>query len=99
MAEIAFIEALQGNAVRDIGRYQVYTDFEDTQTVVFIHNPTGWGEHKYVFAITEAHTYIVAAPRGGRLTTKRSSRATQPLRENAHAAPGEDTFGLRATDS
>jgi hypothetical protein len=62
MAEIAFMEALQGKAVREIGRYQVYTDFENTRTVVFIHNPTGWGEHKYIFAITEAHTYIVAAP-------------------------------------
>jgi hypothetical protein len=55
--EMAFIAALQGEAVREIGRYQVYSDFRETRTVVFIHEPTGWDQHKYVFAVTGGHTY------------------------------------------
>ncbi len=60
--ERAFLAALQGQAVREIGKYQVYTDYRENETVVFIHEPTGRTCHKYIFAITEAHTYIVAAP-------------------------------------
>jgi hypothetical protein len=60
--EQAFIEALQGKEVREIDRYQVYTDYSETETVVFIHEPTGRSEHKYIFAVTNGHTYMVAAP-------------------------------------
>jgi hypothetical protein len=60
--EKAFIEALQGKDVREIGRYQVYSDYCENETVVFIHEPTGRSNHKYIFAVADGHTYIVAAP-------------------------------------
>ncbi len=60
--ETAFIAALQGEDVREINRYQVYSDYRENETVVFIHDPTGRDNHKYIFAIAEGHTYIVAAP-------------------------------------
>lgn len=60
--EQAFIEALQGKDVREIGRYQVYSDYRENETVVFIHEPTGRSNHKYIFAVADGHTYIVAAP-------------------------------------
>jgi|GEM_PF-3323311 len=62
--EQAFIEALQGKAIFEIGRYQVYSDISDDQTVVFIHNPSGYGEHKYIEASIDGHRFIVAAPTG-----------------------------------
>lgn len=60
--EIAFLTALQGKTVREIGRYQVYSDYRKNETVVFIHEPTGRSYHKYIFAETKGRTYIVAAP-------------------------------------
>lgn len=61
--EALFIAALQGEeAVTEIGPYQVYSDYSARKTVVFIHDPTGQQEHKYIFANTGQHTYIVAAP-------------------------------------
>ncbi len=60
--ERSFIEALQGKDVREIGRYQVYSDYRENETVVFIHEPTGRSNHKYIFAVADGHTYIVAAP-------------------------------------
>ena len=58
----AFVAALRGEDVRAIGKYQVYSDYRDNETVVFIHDPTGQSNHKYIFASTGKHTYIVAAP-------------------------------------
>jgi hypothetical protein len=58
----AFVAALRGEDVRAIGKYQVYSDYRDNETVVFIHDPTGQSDHKYIFANTRSHTYIVAAP-------------------------------------
>jgi hypothetical protein len=60
--EALFIAALRGETVTEIGRYQVYSDYTPGKTVVFIHNPTGQHEHKYIFAKTGQHTYVVAAP-------------------------------------
>jgi len=60
--EAAFIAALRGEDVREIDRYQVYSDYREGETVVFIHEPTGRCEHKYIFAKADGHTYIVAAP-------------------------------------
>lgn len=55
-------EALCGRHVREIGRYQVYSDYRSGETVVFVHDPSGVSDHKYIFAHTSQHTYIVAAP-------------------------------------
>lgn len=62
--ERALIAVLQGKAVNEIGKYQVYSDYREKETVVFILNPSGCSEHKYIFAegIDHTHTYIVAAP-------------------------------------
>lgn len=62
MMDRAFVAALRGEDVREIGKYQVYSDYRENETVVFIHDPTGQSEHKYIFARTEGHTYRVAAP-------------------------------------
>lgn len=55
-------DALCGRHVREIGRYQVYSDYRSGETVVFVHDPSGVSDHKYIFAQTSQHTYIVAAP-------------------------------------
>jgi hypothetical protein len=60
--EPGFIAALQGKPVFEIGRYQVYTDIRDDQTVVLIHDPTGYSDHKYIEASADGHRFIVAAP-------------------------------------
>jgi hypothetical protein len=60
--EKAFIAALRGEDVREINRYQVYSDYRENETVVFIHDLTGHDDHKYIFALAGEHTYIVAAP-------------------------------------
>lgn len=63
--ESAFLKALQRKPVASIGRYQVYTDFSrDDRTVVFVHNPSGEEQHKYILAHTDKHTFVVAAPMG-----------------------------------
>lgn len=60
--ERAFIAALQGAIVNEIGRCQVYSDYKKNETVIFIHDPVARSEHKYIFAVAGNHTYIVAAP-------------------------------------
>lgn len=60
--EERFLSALSGNAVSEIGRYSAYCDYREHETVVFIHDPTGRSDHKYIFAETANHTFIVAAP-------------------------------------
>lgn len=62
--EQGFIAALQGKAIFEIGRYQVYSDISDDQTVVFIHDPSGYHDHKYIEASIGDHRFIVAAPTG-----------------------------------
>ena len=60
--EEGFLSALMGKEVTEIGRYSVYSDYRENETVVFIHDPTGRSYHKYIFAETADHTFIVAAP-------------------------------------
>jgi hypothetical protein len=60
--ERAFVAALQGERVSSIGRFQVYSSYRAGETVVFIHDASGQDDHKYIFAKTPTHTYIVAAP-------------------------------------
>src|SRR5688572_11786505 len=61
--EKGFLQALQRQPVSSIGRYQCYTDFsKPDETVVMVHDATGHGQHKYIFAKTQDHTYIVCAP-------------------------------------
>src|SRR5262245_52785092 len=61
--ERSFLQALQRQPVSCAGRYQVYTDFSKAdETVVLVHDATGGSDHKYIFAKTPDHTYIVAAP-------------------------------------
>lgn len=60
--EEGFLSALMGKEVTEIGRYSVYCDYRENETVVFIHDPTGQSDHKYIFAETADHAFIVAAP-------------------------------------
>jgi hypothetical protein len=61
--ESALIDALQRKPMTSIGHYQVYTDFSrENQTTVFVHDPSGEEQHKYVLAHTDTQTFIVAAP-------------------------------------
>jgi hypothetical protein len=65
--EASFLAALMGETVKEIGRYLVYSDYRENETVVFIHDPKGHSDHKYIFAEVKAngtveHTFIVAAP-------------------------------------
>lgn len=60
--ERAFLGALRGTPVREIGRYQVYCDYSQSLTVVFIHDPRSGSEHKYIFAEASQRTYVVACP-------------------------------------
>lgn len=60
---MSLIRALRGESITSIGRYQVYADISrDDRTTVFVHDPTGDTEHKYILASTGSHTYVVAAP-------------------------------------
>lgn len=61
--ETQLLDTLQRKPVTSIDRYQVYTDIskEDT-TTVFVHNPSGKEQHKYIIARTSAHTFFVACP-------------------------------------
>jgi hypothetical protein len=61
-SEREFLQAILGEDIRSIGRYQVFTDTTDTERVVFIHEPTGRCRHKYIFAQTDDKTFIIAAP-------------------------------------
>jgi hypothetical protein len=58
----AFISSLQGIRTFEIGRHQVYSSYEPEQTVVLIHDPTGFNQHKYIIAQAKECTFIVAAP-------------------------------------
>ena len=61
--ETGLLHALRREPVASIGRYLVHTDFSDPdRTVVFVQDCTGSVEHKYIFAHTDEHTYIVAMP-------------------------------------
>ena len=61
-SEREFLQAILGKDIRSIGRYQVFTDTTDNERVVFIHDPTGRCDHKYIFAETGDKTFIIAAP-------------------------------------
>ena len=61
--ETGVLRALRREPISSIGRYLVHTDFSHpAQTVVFVQDTTGSVEHKYIFAHTAEHTYIVAMP-------------------------------------
>ena len=60
--ERAFLDALQGEPIKIAGRFQVYTSFGRDETVVFIHDPSGFNKHKYIIADVPDHAFIVAAP-------------------------------------
>ena len=60
--EREFLQAILGEDIRSIGRYQVFTDTTDSERVVFIHEPTGRCKHKYIFAESGEKTFIIAAP-------------------------------------
>lgn len=61
--ELSLIKALRGESVTAIGRYQVYTDASEAgRTTVFVHEPTGIVEHKYILAKTESQSFVVATP-------------------------------------
>jgi hypothetical protein len=57
-----FINALQGIPSPTIGRFQVYSSYQDEQTVVLIHDPSGSNQHKYIFGHVGDHTFVVGAP-------------------------------------
>jgi hypothetical protein len=57
-----FIKVLQGTHIPTIGRFQVYSAYEENRTVVLIHDPTGFNQHKYIFGHVGDHTFIVGAP-------------------------------------
>lgn len=61
--ETGVLRALRREPVTSIGRFLVHTDFSKSdRTVVFVQDCTGSVEHKYIFAHSTNHTYIVAMP-------------------------------------
>jgi len=61
--EISLIRAIRGEVITSIGSYQVYTDTSrEGRTTVFVHDPTGIVEHKYILASTESRSFVVATP-------------------------------------
>lgn len=61
--ELSLIRAIRGESITAIGRLQVYTDnSREDRTTVFVHDPSGTVEHKYILASTESRSFVVAAP-------------------------------------
>ena len=62
-AERAVLSALLGESVTKVDGFRCYTDFSTPgETAVIVYDPSGRSRHKYVFAETDSHRYIVAMP-------------------------------------
>lgn len=88
--EISLIRAIRGEEITSIGPYQVYTDTSrENRTTVFVHDPSGDVEHKYILASTESRSFVVATPMSWTVLHKNIlARIMAATGEAAHCSGG-----------